>query len=72
MVAAALTDLEAAIAGVKEFDGPAAVVIKHNTPCGVSLGATVGEAVPRDVPRDAVRTRPRPSGTSARRRSRSI
>lgn len=42
-----LLDLEAAIAGVKEFDGPAAVVIKHNTPCGVSLGRTVGEAFAR-------------------------
>ena len=42
-----LLDLEAAVAGVKEFDGPAAVVIKHNTPCGVSLGATPGEAFTR-------------------------
>lgn len=42
-----LLDLEAAIAGVKEFDVPAAVVIKHNTPCGVSLGKTPGEAFAR-------------------------
>jgi phosphoribosylaminoimidazolecarboxamide formyltransferase/IMP cyclohydrolase len=42
-----LLDLEAAIAGVKEFDDAAAVVIKHNTPCGVSLGATPGEAFAR-------------------------
>ncbi len=39
-----LLDLEAALACVKEFDDVAAVVIKHNTPCGVALGATPGEA----------------------------
>jgi phosphoribosylaminoimidazolecarboxamide formyltransferase/IMP cyclohydrolase len=42
-----LLDLEAAIAGVKEFEGPAAVVIKHNTPCGVSLGGSVAQAFAR-------------------------
>jgi len=42
-----LLDLEAALAGVKEFDQTACVIIKHNTPCGVSLGATAGEAFAR-------------------------
>ncbi len=42
-----LLDLEAALAGVKEFDDVACVVIKHNTPCGVALGATVAEAFVR-------------------------
>jgi len=42
-----LLDLEAAVAGVKEHEGPACVVIKHNTPCGVALGATVAEAFAR-------------------------
>ena len=42
-----LLDLEAALAGVKEFDGVACVVVKHNTPCGVSLGATPAEAFAR-------------------------
>jgi phosphoribosylaminoimidazolecarboxamide formyltransferase / IMP cyclohydrolase len=42
-----LLDLEAAVAGVKEFDPVAAVVIKHNTPCGVAVGATPGEAFAR-------------------------
>jgi phosphoribosylaminoimidazolecarboxamide formyltransferase/IMP cyclohydrolase len=32
---------------VKEFDEVAAVVIKHNTPCGVSLGRTPAEAFAR-------------------------
>jgi len=39
-----LLDLEAALAGVKEFDETACVVIKHNTPCGVAVAATPGEA----------------------------
>ena len=39
-----LLDLEAALACVKEFDQTACVIIKHNTPCGVSLGETPAEA----------------------------
>src|SRR5512146_2070793 len=42
-----LMDLEAALAGVKEHDGVACVIIKHNTPCGVSLGSTPAEAFAR-------------------------
>jgi phosphoribosylaminoimidazolecarboxamide formyltransferase/IMP cyclohydrolase len=42
-----LLDLEAALANLKEFDETAAVIIKHNTPCGVSLGATLAEAFSR-------------------------
>jgi phosphoribosylaminoimidazolecarboxamide formyltransferase/IMP cyclohydrolase len=42
-----LLDLEAALAGVKEHATPACVIIKHNTPCGVALGATVAEAFAR-------------------------
>jgi phosphoribosylaminoimidazolecarboxamide formyltransferase/IMP cyclohydrolase len=42
-----LLDLEAALAAVKEWDEVACVVIKHNTPCGVALGATPGEAFAR-------------------------
>ena len=42
-----LLDLEAAIAGLKEFDETAAVVIKHNTPCGVSTGPTPAQAFAR-------------------------
>jgi phosphoribosylaminoimidazolecarboxamide formyltransferase/IMP cyclohydrolase len=42
-----LLDLEAALAAVKEHAGPACVIIKHNTPCGVALGATVAEAFVR-------------------------
>ncbi len=42
-----LLDLESALACVKEFDETACAVIKHNTPCGVSLGATPAEAFAR-------------------------
>ena len=42
-----LLDLEAALAGVKEFDETACVVIKHNTPCGVAVASTPGEAFAR-------------------------
>ncbi len=39
-----LLDLDAALAIVREFDVPAAVVIKHNNPCGCAIGNTLGEA----------------------------
>jgi phosphoribosylaminoimidazolecarboxamide formyltransferase/IMP cyclohydrolase len=42
-----LLDLEAALAALKEHEQPACVIIKHNTPCGVALGATVAEAFAR-------------------------
>src|SRR5512142_1187886 len=42
-----LLDLEAALACVKEFEGTACAIIKHNTPCGVAVGATLAEAFAR-------------------------
>jgi phosphoribosylaminoimidazolecarboxamide formyltransferase/IMP cyclohydrolase len=42
-----LLDLEAALACVKEFEDVAAVIIKHNTPCGVAMAPTPGEAFAR-------------------------
>src|SRR5512136_434225 len=39
-----LLDLEAALAAVKEYEGTACVVIKHNTPSGVALASTPAEA----------------------------
>jgi phosphoribosylaminoimidazolecarboxamide formyltransferase/IMP cyclohydrolase len=39
-----LLDWSAALGLLLEFEGPAAVVIKHTNPCGVALGQTVGEA----------------------------
>jgi phosphoribosylaminoimidazolecarboxamide formyltransferase/IMP cyclohydrolase len=39
-----LLDLDSALNMVREFRGPAAVVIKHNNPCGAAVGATLEEA----------------------------
>lgn len=39
-----LLDLDASMAIVREFSDPAAVVIKHNNPCGCAIGATLDEA----------------------------
>ena len=38
-------DADAALACVKEFDEPAACIVKHATPCGVGTGRTIAEAV---------------------------
>ncbi|MEO5657998.1 MAG: bifunctional phosphoribosylaminoimidazolecarboxamide formyltransferase/IMP cyclohydrolase [Nitrospiria bacterium] len=37
-------DAHAALELVKEFDGTAVVIVKHNNPCGVALGASPAEA----------------------------
>jgi len=39
-----LLDLDAADRLLDEFDEPAAVIIKHNNPCGAAIGETIGEA----------------------------
>jgi phosphoribosylaminoimidazolecarboxamide formyltransferase/IMP cyclohydrolase len=39
-----LVDVEAALDAVREFDAPAAVVVKHTNPCGVALGDTLAAA----------------------------
>jgi phosphoribosylaminoimidazolecarboxamide formyltransferase/IMP cyclohydrolase len=39
-----LLDLDSALNCVREFAEPAAVVIKHNNPCGAAIGATLEEA----------------------------
>jgi phosphoribosylaminoimidazolecarboxamide formyltransferase / IMP cyclohydrolase len=39
-----LLDLDSALNLVREFAEPAAVVIKHNNPCGAGVGATMEEA----------------------------
>ena len=39
-----LLDLDSALNLVREFSAPAAVVIKHNNPCGAAVGATLEEA----------------------------
>jgi phosphoribosylaminoimidazolecarboxamide formyltransferase/IMP cyclohydrolase len=39
-----LLDLDSALNLVREFSNPAAVVIKHNNPCGAAVAATLEEA----------------------------
>ncbi len=46
-----LVDCEAALDAVREFDGPAAVVVKHTNPCGVAQGKSLVDAY--RVARDA-------------------
>src|SRR5213075_715831 len=40
-------DLDAARLLLNEFEGPAAVIIKHNNPCGAAVAETIGEAYER-------------------------
>ena len=50
-----LLDLDAALSVVLEFPPtPAAAIIKHNTPCGVALGANLKEAFERAKEADEV------------------
>jgi phosphoribosylaminoimidazolecarboxamide formyltransferase/IMP cyclohydrolase len=42
-----ILDLDSALNLVREFDQPAAVVIKHNNPCGAATAATLAEAFQR-------------------------
>jgi phosphoribosylaminoimidazolecarboxamide formyltransferase/IMP cyclohydrolase len=46
-----LVDCEAALDAVREFEGPAAVVVKHTNPCGVSQATSLVDAY--RVARDA-------------------
>jgi len=46
-------DLEAVLGFVREFDKPAAIVVKHNSACGAALGNSLAEAY-----RDALATDP--------------
>ena len=39
-----IADLDAALNLVKEFEQPAACIIKHTNPCGVAIGETLAEA----------------------------
>ena len=42
-----LLDLDSAVALARDLDGHAAVIVKHNNPCGVGIGETLGEAFGR-------------------------
>ncbi len=47
-----IVDADAAMACVREFDKPAAVIVKHANPCGVALGDTIETAFARAVAAD--------------------
>jgi phosphoribosylaminoimidazolecarboxamide formyltransferase/IMP cyclohydrolase len=42
-----LLDFDAAVSLARTFDGPAAVIVKHNNPCGVGVGDSASEAFGR-------------------------
>jgi len=49
-----LLDLDAALNIVSDFDEPAAVVIKHNNPCGCGIGPTLAHAFEKAYAGDPV------------------
>ncbi len=46
-------DLDAVLGFIREFQEPAAMIVKHNNPCGAALGTTLAQAY-----RDALETDP--------------
>src|SRR5499427_2889627 len=42
-----LLDLESAVTLARDFEGSAAVIVKHNNPCGAAIGDTISEAFGR-------------------------
>jgi phosphoribosylaminoimidazolecarboxamide formyltransferase/IMP cyclohydrolase len=49
-----LLDLDSALNLVKEFSDPAAVVIKHNNPCGAAIASTLADAFQRAFEGDPI------------------
>ena len=49
-----IIDINAALELVREFETPAAVIIKHTNPCGTALGDTLAEAYTRALAADPV------------------
>ncbi|KKM10400.1 phosphoribosylaminoimidazolecarboxamide formyltransferase [Clostridiales bacterium PH28_bin88] len=49
-----IVDLEAAFSLVREFERPAAVIIKHTNPCGTAVGDNVAEAYTKAYNADPV------------------
>lgn len=47
-----ITDINAGLDSVRLFTEPAAVIIKHNNPCGVALGKNAAEALSRAIESD--------------------
>lgn len=49
-----IADANAALEILQEFEGPAAVAVKHMNPCGVGLGSTIEEAYDKAYQADPV------------------
>jgi phosphoribosylaminoimidazolecarboxamide formyltransferase/IMP cyclohydrolase len=49
-----LVDVDAALDAVREFEGPAAVVVKHTNPCGVAVAPRLADAYRRAREADSV------------------
>lgn len=47
-----VTDINAGLEAVRLIDDASAVVIKHNSPCGIAIGKTMGEALDRAIAGD--------------------
>jgi len=47
-----LTDINAGLESIRFFQEPAAVVIKHNSPCGIALGKNSQQALDRAIAAD--------------------
>ncbi len=47
-----ITDINAGLESIRIFEQPAAVVIKHNSPCGIALGESAKEALQRAIDAD--------------------
>lgn len=47
-------DLDAAVRSTLQFNGPAAVAVKHNSPCGLAIGETLFAAAERALRADPV------------------
>lgn len=47
-----VTDINAGMESIRLFEEPAAVVIKHNAPCGIALGPSSDEALDRAIEAD--------------------
>lgn len=48
-----VTDINAGIESVRLFREPCAVVIKHNTPCGIALGKNISQALKKAIEADS-------------------
>jgi len=47
-----ITDIDAGMKAIGLFSEPSAVVIKHNSPCGIALGNTIAQALERALEAD--------------------